>query len=159
MPDIVGVKKGLTEEQLCVLPPELRNHAAYAISSMLEAARMDWPGYLPVSGDIDLGWVRAFDEKYDARYLSALLQRADAASFGNELIIACCEFGAVLGQVLQSMRPSLIWAYDFPYWDSWLYSSEKGLMINVFSWSMKKFSSYGVNDGYGDKLIAAANMV
>lgn len=158
-PDVVGVRKGVTAEEASGLPPKGIEYAANCIERMVEAAKGDWPQYLPVSGEIDLAWIRAFDEKHDEAYVAALLEQADAADFGNNALISCCEFGAVLGHVLKGMRPELIWVYDVPYWDSWLYSPEKGLMINVFSWAMKKFSAYGIGDGYAEKLVSAAGML
>jgi len=158
-PDMLTIKPGMSESQICVLPPELRERSASAVATMVEAARTDWSSLLSDSGEIDLAWIDAFDRKHDQAYVTHLIETSDSTDFSNDVLVSCCEFGAAIGHVLKGLRPELIWAYDYPYWDSWLYAADKGVMIHVFSWAFKKFSAYGINDGYAAKLVAAAKFL
>jgi hypothetical protein len=158
-PDVVSIRPGMTDEQICVLPEELRQRSEAAVNRMVEAARTDLAEFLGPSGDLDLDWVDAFDKRYDQSVVEKLIARSDPNDFSNDVLLTACEFGASLGYVLKGLRPELVWAYDYPYWDSWLYSREKGYMLPMFSWAFKKFSNYGIDDGFAGKLRAAANTI
>jgi hypothetical protein len=119
---------------------------------MVEAARGDWPGYLPVAGEPSLAWIEAFDDYWTATRVHALLGRSDPTNFANDLLVTSCEFGAVLGHVLREAVPRLDWLPDWPYWESGLLDVASGYRINVFHWAIKRFSEYGLEDGYGAKV-------
>jgi hypothetical protein len=129
-------------------------HAAGYVSSVYEAAVADWAEYLEVGGSPDLEWIAAFDAYWDRPTINELLERSNPAEFSNELLVICCEFGAVLGAVLRSRVPSLEWCYDWPYWESALHHPPTGYRVNVFHWAIKKFSEYGVDDGFESKVRA-----
>jgi hypothetical protein len=122
------------------------------IDAMTDAAHGDWPGYLPVSGEIDLRWVEVFDTYYDRKRVAEVVVRSDAKDFGCDYIVICCEFGAVLGHVMRALQPRLVWYLDWPYWDSMLLEPKTGYVIPVFHWAIKKMSDYGVEDGFVNKI-------
>jgi hypothetical protein len=47
------------------------------------------------------------------------------------------------------------WLYSHPYFDSIIVHQDTGFGITVFDWAMKKFSEYGVDDGFVEKFHAA----
>lgn len=153
-PDLLqsGDYVNVSAEQLQILPDEGQTEARAIIEQMLDACREDWPSYLGVSGDIDLDWIEAFDAYYDREKVSELIERSDPADFSNDYVILVCEFGAALGHVLRIMEPRLVWAYDWPYWDSSLVDPRSGTIIPTFHWAVKKFSDYGIDDGFAAKL-------
>jgi hypothetical protein len=129
-----------------------RQAAAQHITGMFEAAQRDWPSYLAVTGAPSLAWVEAFDDYWTATRVQELLSRSDPADFANDLVVTVCEFGAVLGHVMREAAPQLEWLPDWPYWESGLLDVPSGYRINVFHWAIKRFSEYGLEDGYGAKV-------
>lgn len=145
---------GLSQTEASRVVEEFQPQVLSQIDGMLEAARGDWPTYLRVSGTIDSGWVDAFDRHYTRTKIRQTIERSDPADFGNDYLVICCEFGAVLGHVLQSLQPRLVWRLDFPYWDSCLLDPDTGYSIAAFHWAVKKMSEYGVDDGFAAKVQA-----
>jgi len=143
---------GVDGPHVSPLADEGRDEALKRIATMVEAARVDWPEYLGVSGDIDLGWVHAFDEHYDRERVADVVARSAPEDFGCDYVVLCCEFGAVLGHVMRTMQPRLIWYLDWPYWESSLLDPKTGTVISVFHWAIKKMSDYGVEDGFVPKI-------
>ena len=126
---------------------------------MYEAAIGDWPKYLNLPSKPGIEWIDAFDLHYRTDRVESLIQRSDATEFSNELLVTVCEFGAVLGNTLIACDDSLNWIADWPYWESAVYDATSGYRINVFHWAIKKFSAYGVDDGYRAKLLACTELV
>ena len=129
-----------------------RQETLRQIAGMVEAARGDWPVYLPVAGRPSLAWIEAFDDYWTATRVQELLDRSDPTDFGNDLLVTACEFGAVLGHVMREAAPQLEWLPDWPYWESGLLDVPSGYRVNVFHWAIKRFSEYGLEDGYGAKV-------
>jgi hypothetical protein len=144
--------KGLSEVELSPLKEEYREMVAGQIKTMLKAARGDMPQYLKVSGEVDLEWVDAFDQHFDEHHIQEFIDNSKPEEFSNDYIVSCGEFGAVLGQVMKSLQPRLIWRYDWPYFESALVDPISGNMIPVLHWAVKKMSGYGCSDGFSAKL-------
>lgn len=143
---------GVDASQVSPLVEDGQVKALKRITTMIEAARVDWPQLLAVSGNVDLGWVEAFDEHYDRERVAEVIARSDPEDFGCDYVVLCCEFGAVLGHVMRARQPRLIWYLDWPYWESMLLDSQTGTLIPVFHWAIKKMSDYGVEDGFAPKI-------
>jgi len=47
------------------------------------------------------------------------------------------------------------WLYSAPYFNSIIVHRKTGYGITVFDWAVKKFSEYGVDDGFAAKFHAA----
>ena len=124
---------GLTQTEASLIAEESQPEVLSRIDGMLEAAQGDWPTYLKVSGTVDLGWVDAFDRHYTHARSEKTIDQSDPADFANDYIVICCECGAVLGQVLRSLHPRLVWRLDWPYWDSCLLDPKAGCTIAVFA--------------------------
>jgi hypothetical protein len=123
------------------------------IDEIYQAAKEDWPGFLKVQGEISLDWVDAFDKYLDKANLEDILKSSDPEDFSNELVVLCCEMGAVIGNCLIQLNPSLQWLPDSPYWDSAVYDATSGLRINVFHWAIRKFSASGLGVSNKEKVL------
>ena len=126
---------------------------------MLDACRGDWPEYLKVFGDLDEHWIEAFDEYYDRKRVSDVIKRSDPKDFSNDYLVLVCEFGAALAHVLLSKEPRLVWVHDWPYWESRLVDAKSGSVIPPFHWAVKKFSEYGLEDGFAQKIEACVHLL
>lgn len=129
------------------------------VEGMIDAARGDWPIYLEVSEPINIEWIDKFDTFHDKRCIKALMKSSKPDNFSNDFLVRCCEFGAVLGHILITTQPNLHWIYDFPYWESSVFDPETGQIFPVFHWAIKKFSSYGIDDGFKAKLLACSQLI
>jgi hypothetical protein len=145
---------GLTQTQASCVTEKAQHDIVQQIDGMVDAARQDWPTYLPVTGDINLDWIDAFDRHYDRDRIHEVIDRSDPSSFSNDYVVLCCEFGAGLSRVLRDAKPRLVWRLDWPYWDSSLLDPETGTAIAIFHWAIKKMSEYGVDDGFRAKVKA-----
>jgi hypothetical protein len=159
-PDAEGWgRPGSSVEEVCQLAGAGQDRVAKQISTMLDAAAKDWSAQLNIEGDINLGWIDAFDSHFTARRIANMIDRSDPSDFSNELLVTCCEFGAALGHVLLTIAPGTAWLYDWPYWESAVYDPPSGYRVNVFHWAIDKFSDYGVDDGFRPKLLACAELI
>ena len=126
---------------------------------MVAAARKDWPTYLAVDEVVSLGALDAFDAHWTRQRVADVIRSSDPSDFTNDYLVLCCELGAVLGEVMREQLPSLEWLYSDPYWESSLWHAPTGGRIHPFHWAIKKMSSYGVDDGLHDKVLAGIDNV
>ena len=145
-------RPGLNASEICNLTSKSQADVHRRIQRMLDSAQADWPSYLPVTGEVNEHWIEAFDDFYDAEQVASAINRSAPSDFSNDLVVVVCQFGAVLGHMLHQTQPRLQWIPEWPYWESSLYDPASGNVIAPFHWAMKKFSSYGVDDGYVPKL-------
>jgi hypothetical protein len=120
---------------------------------MVDAARGDWQAYLPLRDVVSLEGIDAFDAHWTRQQIAGLLRRSEADDFQNDYLVVCCELGAVLGEVMRTLRPDLEWLYDSPYWESSLWHAASGSRMHVFHWAIKKMSAYGADDGLRPKVL------
>jgi hypothetical protein len=147
-PDMVrAYESGLLGADLSPLVPTGQTKVLGMIQTMLESAKSDWASYLDLSDGIDCNSIEAIDFHYDAESVEALIERSDPNDFANDLVVLICQFGAVLGPFFIQQQPRLCWIPDQPYWESSLYDPISGYVIPPFHWAIKKFSSYGIDDG------------
>ena len=152
-PDMLGCyRPRLDSFEISRLTGASQTEVLRRVQAMLNAARKDWPRYLPVTGELSENWIQAYDDYYDADRVASTITRSDPSDFSNDLVVAVCEFGSVLGHVLLQMQPRLQWILEWPYWESALYDPISGNVIPPFHWAMKKFSGYGIDDGFVPKL-------
>ncbi len=145
-------RPGLQATDLCVLTEEYRDKVLNQISTMLRTAQTDWSACLPLSGDVDITWLELIDSHYDTDRIAEVMDRSEPEDFSNELIVTVCQFGALLGHIMRQQEPRLEWIADWPYWESSLYDPVTGNIIPPFHWAIKKFSDYGVDDGFAEKI-------
>jgi hypothetical protein len=160
-PDILQCDSliGISQSDASPLTENSQREVLHRIQTMLEAARGDWPGYLPVRGDLDLNWIAAFDSYFTTDRIQEVVDRSEPSDFGNDYLVMCCEFGAGLGHVMRSLRPGLLWHLEWPYWESALLCPQSGNLIPVFHWAIKKMSAYGWDDGFAQKIQACLQLL
>ena len=160
-PDIMQVPEyvGRPVSEVCLLTKAAASEATDRIQIMRKAAEGDWPTFLNVRQPMDLGWVESFDKHYDLTRVTELLSRSDPADFSNDYLVTVCEFGSVLGSVMKGLLPRLVWLPSWPYWESSIFDAETGHVVPVFHWAIKKFSTYGIDDGIAAKLQVCVQML
>jgi hypothetical protein len=121
--------------------------------TMVDAALSDFQHIIP-SDKIDLAMLDAVDKYYDRARIAQLIKESDPADFSNPYLVTVCEFGVMLGHLFKQMD-GFDWLYSHPYFHSIIVHKETGFGITVFDWAIKKFSEYGVDDGYVEKFHAA----
>jgi hypothetical protein len=126
---------------------------------MRKAAEGDWPTFLQVREPMDVTWVESLDTHYDLTRVKELVGRSDPADFSNDYLVTVCEFGAVLGSVMRDSLPRLVWLPSWPYWESSIFDAKTGNVVPVFHWAIKKFSTYGIDDGFAEKLQVCVQMM
>ncbi len=107
---------------------------------------------------IDLAWIQGFDAFYDRREIARMLETADPGDRRNPYAMTCQGFAAALGEVLVASMPGCAWLPQAPTWESAIYDPRGGVRVNVFDWSVKKLSEYGVDDGVAMKIKVCAAM-
>ena len=152
-PDMmVAYLPGFSAAEISPLSQACQERVLDRINTILRAAKSDWSANLAMSGDIGLDWVESLDSHYNTERIAELIHASDPQDFSNGLVVTVCEFGAVLGHVMRQCEPRLEWVAEWPYWESGLYDPLTGNIIPPFHWAMKKFSDYGVDDGYVPKI-------
>jgi hypothetical protein len=158
-PDVEAfTKRGTPAALASRLTEDGQRQAKAQIDAMARAAESDWPD-LSAAKRTSVAWVEAFDDYWTRDRVRDLLDRADPGEDSNDVLVICCEFGAVLGDVMRHELQHLEWLCDRPYWESALLDVPSGYRINVFHWAIKKFSEYGIDDGYGAKVRACLDLV
>ena len=160
-PDMMEIPEyvGQPVTDVCPLTEAAASQAIERVETMRQAAEGDWPTFLPVRQPMDLGWVGSFDAHYDLTRVKELLGRSDPADFSNDYLVTVCEFGAVLGSVMRGLLPRLVWLPSWPYWESSIFDADTGNVVPVFHWAIKKFSTYGIDDGFAEKLQVCVQML
>jgi len=72
--------------------------------------------------------------------------------------VTVCEFGVLLGQLFRQLD-GYDWLYSHPYHHSIIVHKDTGFAITVFDWAIKKFSEYGVDDGFVAKFHTAVDRI
>jgi hypothetical protein len=160
-PDIQNFQsyRGKQASEVSPLGEDGQAEAARMVSAMFNSAVLDWPSFLKLSEPVGLNWVDEWDRFHNRIEIQSILDNANPTDFSNGYVISCCQFGAVLGEVLREQNGQLEWLYAWPYWESSLLHGESGLVINVFHWAIKKMSEYGVDDGYAAKVKACCDLL
>jgi len=118
-----------------------------------DAALNDFQHIIKASS-LDLNVLDAVDKFYDRAKISALINESDPKDFSNSYLVTVCEFGAMLGYLFNQLE-GFGWLYSYPYFNSIIVHRKSGFAITVFDWAVKKFSEYGVEDGFVAKFHAA----
>ncbi len=123
------------------------------IGKMAEAALNDYQRIIP-SDKLDLNVLDAVDKFYDRKNIEKLINSSDPKDLSNDYLISVCEFGVTLGKLFVALE-GFGWLYSNPYFHSIIVHKDTGFGITVFDWAVKKFSEYGVDDGFVGKFNAA----
>ena len=160
-PDLLTVDSFANADpnEISPLDEDGRHESARRVHIMTDAAISDLPKYLLLTSEVDIEWVRAFDAYYDREKIRDMLNDADPNDFENSYLIACCEFGSLIGRVLSDRLPTLSWVYSWPYWESSILHVPTGSIIPPYHWAIKKMSEYGVDDGFAEKIEMCVQML
>ena len=121
--------------------------------TMVDAALNDFQ-HIIKSDKLDLSVLEAVDKYYDRAKIAELIKESDPADFSNSYLVTVCEFGVMLGYLFKQIE-GFDWLYSHPYFHSLIVHKDTGFGITVFDWAVKKFSEYGVDDGFVEKFNAA----
>lgn len=121
--------------------------------TMVDAALSDFQ-HIIKSDKLDLNVLDAVDKYYDRTKIAELIKESDSAEFSNSYLVTVCEFGVMLGHLFKQID-GFDWLYAHPYFHSMIVHRDTGFGITVFDWAIKKFSEYGVDDGFVEKFNAA----
>jgi hypothetical protein len=104
-----------------------------------------------------LAWIHALDGFWTAERIAQVQTASDTTTAQNPFMGPCLGFGALLGATLVKMSRSE-WLPETPYWDASVLHVPSGHEAFVFHWAIKKFSSYGVDDGFAAKMVTVYKM-
>ncbi len=108
--------------------------------------------------DLNLDIIDSVDKAYGKQEVKDLIKLSDPKDFENQYLLTVCEFGAALGDLFVKSG-KFEWLYSYPFFHSIVINPETGQAITVFDWAVKKFSSYGIEDGYKWKFIKAMELI
>ncbi|WP_153797056.1 hypothetical protein [Foetidibacter luteolus] len=135
----------------------LADRKKFINKTMVEAALGDFQK-ITSSMKIDLTALDAVDKFYDRKKIAELIKESDPTDFSNPYLVTVCEFGVMLGQLFRQIE-GFDWLYSNPYFHSIIVHKDTGFGITVFDWAVKKFSEYGVDDGFVAKFHAALEAI
>jgi hypothetical protein len=144
-------------DNLQYLPDELLIETKNQINTITNAALQDYQNIIK-SDKLDFFVLDAVDKFYDRQKIAEILKSSDPKDFSNLYLISVCEFGATLGQLFNELE-GFGWLYSYPYFHSIIVHTDTGFGITVFDWAVKKFSEYGVDDGFVAKFHAAIDRI
>ena len=121
--------------------------------TMVDAALNDFQ-HIIKSDKLDMNVLDAVDKYYDRTKIAELIKESDPTDFSNSYMVTVCEFGVMLGHLFRQID-GFEWLYSHPYFHSMIVHKDTGFGITVFDWAIKKFSEYGVDDGFVEKFNAA----
>jgi len=124
------------------------------IERMKAAALGDYNESILQGDDFTIDLLTAVDVFYDREKIGELIRKSNPREFGNDYLVAVGEFGTMLGALFEK-QPGFGWLYSAPYFNSIIVHKNTGLGITVYDWAVKKFSEYGVDDGFAAKFGAA----
>ena len=149
--------KPLDLAEIQYLPGDLLEYTKKQLQTMADAALADYQ-HIIKSDKLDLTVLDAVDKYYDRKKIAAIIYKSDPADFSNDYLVEVCEFGATLGHLFNQME-GYGWLYSHPYFHSIIVHKDTGFGITVFDWAIKKFSEYGVDDGFAAKFQMALESV
>lgn len=140
-------------DTLQYLPDDLLEKTKKQIETMVESALVDYQEIVK-SDKLDFSVLAAVDKFYDRSKIAQIIKDSDPNDFSNLYLVSVCEFGATIGHLFNKLD-GFDWLYSYPYFHSIIVHRDTGFGITVFDWGVKKFSEYGVDDGFVAKFHAA----
>jgi hypothetical protein len=144
----------LNLDDIQYLENEYLEHQKRHLNETMVQAALDDFRHITKSDQLDLDALDAMDKYYDRARIADLIKESDPANFSNSYLVTVCEFGTMLGHLFKQID-GFDWLYSHPYFHSMIVHKGTGFGITVFDWAVKKFSEYGVDDGYVEKFKAA----
>ncbi|MCB9261697.1 MAG: hypothetical protein H6607_04915 [Flavobacteriales bacterium] len=149
LPQYVGVKPNTGN--LKYLTNEGLEETKKIFDLMRESYYGDFQNFIEFD-KLNLEVIDAIDRAFGEKEVKQLINESDPKKISNSYLILVCEFGLALGDLFVETG-KFEWLYSYPYFDSIVVNQETGNAITVFDWAVKKFSSYGLNDGFKAKFL------
>lgn len=147
-PDMQGLfKAGYGLEKLKEINWDFENTTKNQIDAMCEAVFVDFKDFGKLDRDNLLNTIDILDKVFDRKFVKRVIDNSDPNKFDNEYLLHSIEFGALIGKYFEK-QAGYFWFYEYPYWESVIVHQKTGTVIPVFHWGFKKFSNYGVEDGF-----------
>ena len=144
-------------DKIQYLPDDLLEYNKKQLQTMVNAALSDYQ-HIIKSDKLDLNVLDAIDKYFDRKKIAEIISKSNPSDFSNDYVIEVCEFGATLGHLFNQVD-GFGWLYSHPYFHSIIVHKNTGFGITVFDWAVKKFSEYGVDDGFVSKFQTALKTV
>ena len=148
----------LNLDEIQYLTPNYLDEVRTLINEKMVSAVLEDFQHIYKTDKIDFDLLDAVDKYYDRAKIAELIKESDPKDFSNPYVVTVCEFGVLLGQLFRQQN-GYDWLYSHPYYHSIIVHKDTGFGITVFDWAIKKFSEYGVDDGYLAKFHAAIDGV
>jgi hypothetical protein len=123
------------------------------VEAMIAASRQDLQE-LATFNEYNLETIDKLDKAIDRQYIKGVIEASDVNDDANRYLISIIEFGCALAETMEEEIGGFVWVYDYPYWESTIVHKRTGFEIPVFHWAIKKYSDYGVDDGFKNKILA-----
>ena len=117
--------------------------------SMRDSYKQDFQNFMKFE-NLNLDVIDSVDKAFGKEEVKELIRISNPKSFDNQYLVTICEFGLALGDLFVETG-KFEWLYSYPYFHSIVVNPETGNAITVFDWAVKKFSSYGIEDGFKAK--------
>ncbi len=147
----------LNLDKIQYLPNDLLEYNKKQLQLMTDAALSDYQQIIKTD-KLDLNVLDVVDKYFNRKKIAEIINNSDPKDFSNDYIVEVCEFGATLGYLFNQVE-GYGWLYSNPYFHSIIVHKETGFGITVFDWAIKKFSEYGVDDGFVEKFRMALECV
>jgi len=147
----------LNLEEIQYLPDELLHQAKEQIKVITDAALKDFQSIIQAD-HLTFEVLDAVDKYYNRQIISEIIKESNPEDYANLYLTSVCEFGATIGNLFNELE-GFDWLYSYPYFHSIIVHKETGFGITVFDWAVKKFSEYGVEDGFVAKFYAALESI
>ena len=144
-------------DKIQYLQDDLLEYSKKQLQTMADAALNDYQQIIKFD-KLDLNVLDAVDKYFDRKKIAEIINKSDPSNFSNDYVVEVCEFGATLGHLFNQID-GYGWLYSHPYFHSIIVHKETGFGITVFDWAIKKFSEYGVDDGFVAKFQMALESV
>lgn len=150
--------KPINLDETQYLVPKYLEQAKTLINETMTNAALEDFQHIYKTDKVNFQLLDAVDKYYDRTRIARLIKESDPDDFSNSYLVTVCEFGVLLGQLFRQLE-GYDWLYSHPYYHSIIVHKNTGFGITVFDWAVKKFSEYGVDDGYVAKFHAAVDVV
>jgi hypothetical protein len=145
-------------DEIQYLIPEYLEEVKKLINETMTNAVIEDLKFIHKSTKIDFDVLDAVDKYFDRIKIAELIKVSDPKDFSNPYLVTVCEFGVLLGQLFKQFD-GYDWLYSHPYYHSIIVHKDTGYGITVFDWAVKKFSEYGVDDGFVAKFHTAIDAI
>ena len=107
---------------------------------------------------LNLEVIDAVDKYFGDPEVRELIKKSRPTDPNNHYVAHVMEFGLALGDLFVETG-KFKWLYSNPEFHSIVVNPDTGNAITIFDWAVKKFSSYGIDDGFKNKFLKALEIV